>query len=66
MPLLASARPQKSADEEAKLDRLASAVRTLLLGVGEDLGREGLVDTPRRVAKALLEMSRGYRQVHTR
>uniref|UniRef100_A0A7S3R2M8 GTP cyclohydrolase 1 n=1 Tax=Dunaliella tertiolecta TaxID=3047 RepID=A0A7S3R2M8_DUNTE len=52
-------------DEEAKLERLSNAVRTLLLGVGEDIGREGLVDTPKRVAKALMEVSRGYRQVHT-
>jgi GTP cyclohydrolase I len=42
------------------------AVRTLLLGIGEDLEREGLRDTPKRVAKALLEVSRGYRMVHTR
>jgi GTP cyclohydrolase I len=37
------------------------AVRTLLGLVGEDIGREGLLDTPKRVAKALLEMTSGYK-----
>ena len=30
-----------------RLLRMQSAVRTLLLGVGEDPDREGLVDTPK-------------------
>lgn len=37
-----------------------AAVRTLLKWVGEDINREGLVDTPKRVAKAYLELFGGY------
>lgn len=36
------------------------AVRTLLLHVGEDPTREGLLDTPKRVAKAYRELTQGY------
>lgn len=38
------------------------AVRTLLRLVGEDPDRDGLVDTPRRVVKALHELTAGYGQ----
>ncbi|KAL4437290.1 hypothetical protein ABPG75_004429 [Micractinium tetrahymenae] len=48
--------------EEQELARMQAAVHQLLVGVGEDPEREGLVDTPRRVAKAWLDMTRGYRQ----
>lgn len=36
------------------------AVETLLAYIGEDVHRNGLVDTPRRVVKALKEMTAGY------
>jgi GTP cyclohydrolase IA len=36
------------------------AVRTLLLWAGEDPAREGLIDTPRRVAKAYEDWFGGY------
>ncbi|WP_455478912.1 GTP cyclohydrolase I FolE [Bartonella sp. B23] len=36
------------------------AIRTLLLWMGENPNREGLVDTPRRVAKAYRELFIGY------
>jgi GTP cyclohydrolase IA len=38
------------------------AVRTLLLWAGEDPDREGLLDTPRRVAKAYGDWFSGYRE----
>jgi GTP cyclohydrolase IA len=38
------------------------AVRTLLRWAGENPGREGLLDTPTRVAKAYRELFRGYEQ----
>ncbi len=41
------------------LPRAEAAVRDLLAAIGEDPTREGLVDTPRRVAKMLLEMFAG-------
>lgn len=37
-----------------------AAVRTLLETIGEDPARPGLKDTPSRVVKAWLEMTRGY------
>lgn len=46
------ARPSQAEAEEA--------VRTLLRWVGEDPAREGLLDTPSRVAKAYLEWCKGY------
>ena len=42
--------------------RAEAAVRELLLAIGEDPDREGLVDTPRRVAKAAREMYAGMWQ----
>ncbi|MEQ7874836.1 GTP cyclohydrolase I FolE [Sphingomonas sp. ASV193] len=41
-------------------DEVAEAVRTLIRWAGDDPAREGLVDTPRRVARAWKEYARGY------
>jgi len=41
---------------------MEQAVRTLLLGLGEDPDREGLLDTPKRVVKALKFLTSGYHQ----
>lgn len=41
---------------------MRQAVRTLLLGMGEDPDREGLRDTPKRVVKALKFLTSGYHQ----
>ena len=41
---------------------MQDAVRTLLSGVGEDPGREGLEKTPERVEKALTFLTKGYRE----
>uniref|UniRef100_A0A061R2N2 GTP cyclohydrolase 1 n=1 Tax=Tetraselmis sp. GSL018 TaxID=582737 RepID=A0A061R2N2_9CHLO len=43
-------------------DNMLSDVRTLILGLGENPVREGLVDTPKRVASALLDMTAGFRE----
>ena len=43
------------------LDRAAAAVRELLVAVGEDPDREGLKETPARVARAYAELLRGMR-----
>ena len=44
----------------AVLDDVADAVRTLIRWAGDDPDREGLLDTPRRVARAWREYARGY------
>ena len=41
-------------------DRAEAAVRELLRWAGDDPGREGLIDTPGRVARAFREYFRGY------
>lgn len=42
--------------------RIVAAVREILLAVGEDPDREGLLDTPDRVARMYAEMFSGLRQ----
>jgi len=44
------------------LTRIERAVREILIGVGEDPDRDGLLDTPRRVAKAYAELLGGLRE----
>jgi GTP cyclohydrolase I len=43
-------------------EEVAEAVRTLIRWTGDDPNREGLLDTPRRVARAWHEYARGYRE----
>ncbi|MCL1463552.1 GTP cyclohydrolase I FolE [Argonema galeatum] len=43
-------------------EQMMDAVRTLLLGVGEDPEREGLLKTPKRVAEAMRFLTSGYNQ----
>ena len=50
-------KPPPPSQEEAE-----AAVRTLLAYAGDDPTREGLIDTPRRVAKAYRELFAGYQQ----
>jgi GTP cyclohydrolase I len=48
------------ADEQQ--EEMMDAVKTLLLGVGEDPEREGLLKTPKRVAEAMRFLTSGYQQ----
>ena len=41
-------------------EAVADAVRTLIRWAGDDPGRDGLADTPQRVARAWKEYARGY------
>lgn len=43
-------------------DRVAAAVREILIGIGEDPDRDGLRETPDRVARAYAEMFAGMHQ----
>lgn len=42
--------------------KVASLIRELLIELGEDPDREGLIKTPERVAKSYAYLTRGYRQ----
>ena len=44
------------------LDDLASHYKSIIELLGEDPGREGLLKTPMRVAKAMQVLTRGYTQ----
>jgi GTP cyclohydrolase I len=41
-------------------DEVADAIRTLIRWTGDDPSREGLIDTPKRVARAWKEYCQGY------
>jgi GTP cyclohydrolase I len=58
--------PARRADAErishSSADPIAGLVRALLEEIGEDTGRDGLEETPGRVAKALRFFTQGYGQ----
>ncbi len=49
-------------EREVDLDRIRRAVREILLAVGENPDREGLVETPDRVARMYAEVFQGLHQ----
>lgn len=59
----AEAAPVRAAEETARPTRAEAerAVRTLIAWAGDDPDREGLRDTPKRVAKAFEDFYAGYR-----
>jgi GTP cyclohydrolase IA len=62
------ARPAKVAAAGVDLARIERAVREILAAVGEDPDREGLRETPARVARMYAEMFNGLKQdarIHT-
>ena len=52
----------KPVTDRPSQEEVEAAVRTLLRWTGDNPDREGLVDTPKRVAKAYREMFSGYDQ----
>jgi len=55
-------KPARRLHGPADLDRIATAVREILMAVGEDPDREGLRETPQRVARMYEEMFSGLRK----
>lgn len=49
-------------DDAVDLDRIAAAVREILVAVGEDPNRDGLLRTPERVARMYAEVFAGMRE----
>jgi GTP cyclohydrolase I len=47
---------------EVDLERIARGVRLIIEGIGEDPGREGLRETPQRVAEMYAELTAGMRE----
>lgn len=54
--------PEGPVEVPFDLDRAEAAVRELLLAIGEDPQRDGLRDTPARVARSFAETFRGLRE----
>ena len=52
----------KIAHDEKLIAEIASHYREILRLIGEDPEREGLLKTPERAAKALVDITQGYRQ----
>jgi GTP cyclohydrolase IA len=46
--------------KERNFDLIQYGVKNILIGLGEDPKREGLKETPKRVAKSLMELCSGY------
>lgn len=61
MSRIKSVAPRKGAVKEPDIARIERHYREILSDLGEDPKREGLVKTPHRVAKALRELTSGYR-----
>ena len=51
-----------NSEKEQLIDEIAQHYKKILELIGEDVEREGLIKTPRRAAKALVDITRGYKQ----
>ena len=47
-------------DGSPRVNDIASAFRIIIRSIGEDPNREGLLQTPERFARAVLDLTRGY------
>jgi GTP cyclohydrolase I len=57
--MAANGRPRPPLDTPIDIDRIAKAVREILEAIGEDADRDGLQDTPERVARMYAEICSG-------
>jgi len=56
------AESQMSANRKMDLEKIEAGVRLILEGIGEDLERAGILDTPRRVAEMYAEVCGGLHE----
>ncbi|MBU7583059.1 MAG: GTP cyclohydrolase I FolE [Nostoc sp. TH1S01] len=54
--------PDLHPPSEEQMEQMMDAVRNIIVGVGEDPEREGLLKTPKRVAEAMRFLTSGYNQ----
>ncbi|BAY18572.1 GTP cyclohydrolase I [Nostoc sp. HK-01] len=54
--------PDLQPPSEENMEQMMDAVRNIIVGVGEDPEREGLLKTPKRVAEAMRYLTSGYNQ----
>jgi GTP cyclohydrolase IA len=54
--------PVKIHEPEVSMEDMMDSVRQIILGVGEDPDREGLLKTPKRVAESMRFLTSGYKQ----
>ena len=47
-------------DRTQRVEEIASAFKIIMRSIGEDPDREGLLQTPQRFARAVLDLTRGY------
>jgi len=62
LDLINKTRETNSSKNETKLKSMAESVKNILYNIGEDTEREGLLQTPLRMAKAMLFFTQGYEQ----
>jgi GTP cyclohydrolase I len=62
IPSLERARVLRAETSRPNRAEIETAIRTIIRGVGEDPERDGLIETPSRVARALEEAFAGYAQ----
>ena len=56
------AHPIKKSRQHSQAADMEAAYAKIIEGVGENLNRDGLLDTPKRAAKAMQFLTRGYQQ----
>ncbi|MFI5411234.1 GTP cyclohydrolase I FolE [Kaistia sp. UC242_56] len=61
-PAKPETQPVPQASHRPSREEAEAAVRTLIAWAGDDPSREGLLDTPKRVAKAFGEFYKGYHE----
>lgn len=57
-----TAKDKKESKRDDSIEAMENAYATIIDGIGEDLSRDGLLDTPKRAAKAMQFLTHGYQQ----